>query len=48
MQIVFLIGSLVRAINNVDEWNAILDESKATGKFIVADFYATWCPPCKT
>jgi hypothetical protein len=42
------IGSKVRAINSVEEWNALLDESKSSGQFIVADFYATWCPPCKT
>ncbi|MCD6366689.1 MAG: TlpA family protein disulfide reductase [Bacteroidales bacterium] len=29
----------------VDQW--VTDEPKLKGKFIIVDFWATWCPPCK-
>ena len=40
-------GSLVRHVNSVADWNVLMDESKSSGKFLIADFYATWCPPCR-
>lgn len=33
-------------VDNVEEWNSLL--LKNIDKIIVCDFYATWCPPCRT
>ena len=36
-------GGRVEAINSMDDWDAALKKDVA-----VCDFYATWCPPCRT
>lgn len=34
---------MVRDINTASEFDEVL----ANNTYVVADFYATWCPPCK-
>jgi thioredoxin 1 len=34
----------VKVVHNMEEFNVALKSSE----LVIADFYATWCPPCKT
>jgi thiol:disulfide interchange protein len=39
-------GSL-RIVSSWTTYDAALDESRSTGKAILLDFNAAWCPPCR-
>jgi thioredoxin 1 len=38
----------VHFVNDAEEWQIEGNKAKATGKVIVAKFFATWCSPCKS
>lgn len=40
-------GAKTVEVHNVNEWNSLMEDAKARDIPVVADFYATWCPPCR-
>ena len=38
-------GHKVTSVKSIDDWKLLLKQNE--DKLIIADFYATWCPPCR-
>lgn len=41
-------GGNITTIHSVEEWTSLFKHAKGSKKLVFVDFYATWCPPCKT
>lgn len=41
-------GGRVVSVHDEAEFDQLLDKAAAEKKLLVADFYATWCPPCRS
>lgn len=41
-------GGRVVSVHDEAEFDQLLDKADADNKLLVADFYATWCPPCRS
>eukprot|EP00966_Prymnesium_polylepis_P067201 1560152-Prymnesium_polylepis.1 len=40
-------GGRITKVHNLGEWDALVKECESTGKVLIVDAYALWCPPCK-
>lgn len=41
-------GSKVRSIASMADFKGLIQECKNTRAILVVDYYATWCPPCRS